>query len=99
MIQPPGEIWPVLPALARACYQRRPDRIGGSRMAFRSVILAAIGLLAGCASTPPSPLTDTVQTRSGVVRGAAEANLTIFRGIPYAAPPVGDLRWREPQPP
>ncbi|MBO7438292.1 MAG: carboxylesterase family protein, partial [Bacteroidales bacterium] len=26
------------------------------------------------------------------------ANVVVFRGIPYAAPPIGDLRWKEPQP-
>ena len=67
-------------------------------MAFRSAILAALALLAACTSTPPPPLTDTVQTRSGAMRGAAENGMLIFRGVPYAAPPVGELRWRPPQP-
>ena len=42
-----------------------------------------------------------VATESGKVRGALDAGGTpirIFRGIPFAAPPVGNLRWREPQP-
>ena len=46
------------------------------------------------------PLIRKVTTRYGVVRGlpAADPRITSFKGIPYAAPPVGDLRWRAPQP-
>src|ERR1700730_4856454 len=40
-----------------------------------------------------------VQTQSGAIRGVATGNLYAFRGIPYAAPPVGNLRWKAPEPP
>ncbi|KPI11562.1 Carboxylesterase [Actinobacteria bacterium OK074] len=42
-----------------------------------------------------------VETESGPVEGipGRDRSLTVFRGIPYAAPPVGDLRWRPPEPP
>jgi para-nitrobenzyl esterase len=41
-----------------------------------------------------------VRTDAGVVEGArsADGKVQIFRGIPYAAPPVGALRWKDPQP-
>jgi para-nitrobenzyl esterase len=39
-----------------------------------------------------------VRIDSGVVIGRASATLESFRGVPFAAPPVGDLRWRPPQP-
>lgn len=39
-----------------------------------------------------------VATEYGLVQGAAENGLTVYRGIPFAAPPVGELRWQAPQP-
>jgi len=41
----------------------------------------------------------TVSTESGPLVGSLEDGVRVFRGIPYAAPPVGELRWRAPQPP
>lgn len=41
-----------------------------------------------------------VKTKNGIVRGipAADPRITSFKGIPFAAPPVGENRWRAPQP-
>lgn len=49
---------------------------------------------------PPSPRTDTslVHTDAGMVRGVVESDHRLFAGIPYAAPPVGPLRFRPPAP-
>ena len=48
-------------------------------------------------------LTNTVMTKAGPVTGETVEDggkeIRIFRGVPYAAAPVGDLRWRPPQPP
>jgi para-nitrobenzyl esterase len=43
-----------------------------------------------------------VKTETGLVEGSKPSpgsSVRAFKGIPYAAPPVGDLRWKEPQPP
>jgi para-nitrobenzyl esterase len=47
----------------------------------------------------PSALTPlTITTRQGQLAGSVDGGAISFKGIPYAAAPIGDLRWREPQP-
>lgn len=44
-----------------------------------------------------SAASDEVKIDTGKLKGATAAGVLSFKGIPYAAPPVGDLRWRPPQ--
>ena len=60
--------------------------------------MAAIALALTIASPAAAADQSVVETRSGAVEGVAEGESTAYRGIPYARPPVGDLRWRAPQP-
>ncbi len=63
----------------------------------------ALGL---CAAVPvntalPNTVNPAVRTSSGAVSGRVESasHVTSFKGLPFAAPPVGELRWRPPAPP
>jgi para-nitrobenzyl esterase len=65
---------------------------------------ALLILLLGAAGFVPGPSVqqdgNRVSTANGVVQGTTLASgILVFKGIPYAAPPVRDLRWRAPQPP
>ncbi|WP_219464967.1 carboxylesterase/lipase family protein [Nonomuraea rhizosphaerae] len=50
------------------------------------------------ASSKPSGSEPEVRTTAGVLRGGRETGLAVFRGIPFAEPPVGALRFAAPQP-
>jgi para-nitrobenzyl esterase len=50
-------------------------------------------------SVNESPAQPTVTVSSGALAGRVEDGVVVFRGVPFAAPPVGPLRWRPPQPP
>ena len=59
---------------------------------MRLAVAAAAALLMAAAPAPE------VATVDGVVRGLQSEKAVIFRGIPFAAPPVGDRRWKAPAP-
>jgi para-nitrobenzyl esterase len=63
---------------------------------FRSLAVALM-----VAPTVLYALADPVRVEQGLLSGSAGKNpeVRVYRGIPFAAPPVGDLRWKAPQPP
>jgi para-nitrobenzyl esterase len=84
-----------------------PDRARRPRLARFGATIAAMALSLTGAIVLPSDLAlagtadpaPTVTIADGRVRGVAHPGGYAFRGLPYAAPPTGDLRWKPPQPP
>ncbi|BBZ06465.1 carboxylic ester hydrolase [Mycolicibacterium doricum] len=78
---------------------------GPVRRRLAALVLVLV-LATGCTSTAPSDRPDPapradpslVRTASGALRGTVADDHRLFAGIPYAAPPVGRLRWRPPEP-
>src|SRR5215471_8946480 len=73
------------------------------RQSLRRALLLGAFLAVGALSTPTlardKHSTPPVMTTEGPVQGVVKNGVQIFLGIPYAAPPVGEGRWRPPQPP
>ncbi|MBV8820472.1 MAG: carboxylesterase family protein, partial [Acidobacteriaceae bacterium] len=58
---------------------------------FAAVLICAAGCLQAAGHSP-------VKVEGGLVQGVVEDNLAVYKGVPFAAAPVGNLRWRPPQP-
>ena len=49
-------------------------------------------------SDAPAAASSVVKVTQGEVQGTSADGVSVYKGLPFAAPPVGDLRWRAPQP-
>jgi para-nitrobenzyl esterase len=62
-------------------------------LAITAAVVAAYSV------TTPAAISDPVTTASGRLSGVTlKSGVRAFKGIPFGAPPIGDLRWKEPQP-
>ena len=66
-----------------------------TKIVCRSLVVGMLSLPLAVFAASSGP---QVKTVSGVVEGKSDGPVNVFLGIPYAAPPVGDLRWKPPVP-
>jgi len=87
---------------------RRHEKEGFAGIAPRALMTAVAAMFTACGASPAGdqggcvsgvvPSAGVVVTDRGAVRGVVLGASRAFKGVPYAAPPVGPLRWKPPQP-
>ncbi len=67
--------------------------------ALTLVLISSKGWSQAVPASAPAATAPVVKIEQGKVQGVIVNDVAVFRGLPFAAPPTGDLRWRAPKPP
>jgi para-nitrobenzyl esterase len=94
-----------MPSIGSTSHREQSRRPRATRLVMAAVAACAIAVPAAASATAGGPGNDgqaggtgtIVRTTSGAVRGDSRTGYNQWLGIPYAAPPVGNLRWKAPQ--
>ena len=65
---------------------------------FAMLAIAGLAIFSACSQKQATEVTLQVQTKYGILEGFEENGVKKFLGVPFAQAPVGDLRWKAPQP-
>ena len=65
---------------------------------MKKILSFCVVAMAVMACNSQSFNTGLIKVTGGTIQGVVEDDMMIFKGIPFAAPPVGELRWKAPQP-
>jgi para-nitrobenzyl esterase len=76
----------------------RRASIPALRLGITAALMAALSACSSLGGAVDAPASGAVATRSGPVQSVERDGMRTWFAIPFAAPPVGDLRWRAPQP-
>src|SRR5580765_4530419 len=64
----------------------------------RTLVLVLVGIAILYSAQMRAAIPEAVKTDAGQLSGTVQEGVRVFKGVPFAAPPVGALRWKEPQP-
>jgi para-nitrobenzyl esterase len=62
------------------------------------LLFLTLSLLLGNYAQADNQTSAVVTVSGGQIQGTVQDGVSIYKGIPFAAPPLGDLRWKDPQP-
>src|SRR5262249_35734553 len=71
---------------------------GGTNHVKKQILACLVMLAAACGGRSVDAQIITAKVTGGAVQGVVNGNIVSFKGIPFAAPPTGEQRWRPPQP-
>jgi para-nitrobenzyl esterase len=77
---------------------RAPAAAATAPSPLRRTFLGVLAVIALAAAPPALAQIQTAAVTGGQVRGVVKDGVASFKGVPFAAPPIGELRWKPPQP-